>query len=93
MQHYGLLAGQSASVRICAGNLADVAPARLRHDATDSSWCEPADALIGLLQNRVMSDTINRLFSAGRSFADPSPRVTDDRADQRVQAGIAHSAK
>ncbi|MER6524051.1 GAF domain-containing protein [Streptomyces sp. NPDC001508] len=87
MRLYGLLAGESIG-RWLRGPSADGVPPGLRHDATPLARCVPDQALTDPLMSRILSDTINRIFSAGLSLAGALPRITDDFAAQRVRAGI-----
>ncbi|MFJ5837663.1 GAF domain-containing protein [Streptomyces shenzhenensis] len=87
MQLYGLLAGESVG-RHLRGPSADGAPSALRHDTKTGTRCGPEHALTDPLMSRILSDTINRIFSAGLDLAGALPRVTDDFAAQHVQAAI-----
>ncbi|MFF0223929.1 GAF domain-containing protein [Streptomyces sp. NPDC004629] len=87
MRLYGLLAGESVGRRLRAPSV-DGVPPGLLHDAAPGARQDPGQAPADPLMSRILSDTINRIFSAGLSLAGALPRITDDFAAQRVRAGI-----
>ncbi|MEU6775027.1 GAF domain-containing protein [Streptomyces sp. NPDC046759] len=82
-----LLAGESLS-RHLRGPRVDGEPADLRQHDTAGTWPGPDKGPSDPAMARFMSETINRIFSAGLNFAGALPGITDGVASQRVEAGI-----
>ncbi|MFJ8787757.1 GAF domain-containing protein [Streptomyces sp. NPDC102462] len=87
MRLYGLLAGESIGRRL-RGPHVDGVPPGLRDEVAPVARCDPGRMPADPLMSRILSDAINRIFSAGLSLAGALPRVTDDFAAQRVRACI-----
>lgn len=87
MELYGWLAGA-----VVAGHLRGSPPAHdgltaSAHVGATSPWPDPSS--LEPLMRQALSDTINRLFSAGLNLAGTLQLLThDDLAAQRVQAGL-----
>ncbi|MFF4804326.1 GAF domain-containing protein [Streptomyces sp. NPDC001351] len=89
MELYGRLAGE-----VIAGHLDESPTSSTSGDGLAirlpdaTTLPRPDDASIELLMRQVLSDTINRIFSAGLNLAGTLQLVTDDLAARRVQAGL-----